>query len=47
MGDIYENIEEYNSDKKRKVLLVVNVINADMLGNKKINPIVTDLFTNH
>ena len=43
MGVIYKrkNIEEYNPNKKRKILIVFDDMNADVLSNKKINPIVT------
>ena len=44
MADIYKNIEEYNSNKKRKILIVFDDMIADMLSNKKLNPIVTELF---
>ena len=44
MDDIYKNIEEYNPDKKRKLLIVFDDMIADMLSNKKLNPIVTELF---
>ena len=44
MDDIYENIEEHNPNKKRKKLTVLNDVIADMLNNKKLNPIVTELF---
>ena len=44
MDDIYKNIEEYNPNKKRKVLIIFDDMIADMLSNKKINPIVTELF---
>ena len=44
MDDIYKNIEEYNSNKKRKILIVFDGMTADMLCNKKLNPVVTDLF---
>ena len=44
MHDTYENIEEYNPNKKRKRLIVFDDLIADMLSNKKFNPIVTDLF---
>ena len=43
MNDIYKNIEDYNPNKKRKILIVFDMI-ADMLSNKKNNPIVTELF---
>ena len=41
MNHIYENIEEYNPSKKRKILIVFDDIIADMLSNKKRNRIVT------
>ena len=44
MDDIYENIEEYIINKKRKILIVFDYLIADMLSNKKLNPIVTELF---
>ena len=44
MEDIYKNIEEYNPNKKRKILIVFNYMIADMPSNKKPNPIVTELF---
>ena len=31
MDDIYKNIEEYNPNKKRKILIVFDDIIADML----------------
>ena len=37
-------MEEYNTNKKRKILIVFDEVIADMLGNKKLNPIVTELF---
>ena len=39
--DIYENIEDYNPNKKRKILLVFDYMIADLLSNKKFNPVVT------
>ena len=45
MDDIYKNIEEYNPNKKRKLLIVFDDMIADMLSNKKLNPIATELFT--
>ena len=44
MDDIYENTEEYNPNKKRKTLIFFDDITADMLSNKKNNPVVTDFF---
>ena len=44
MDDIYKNIEEYNPNKKLKILIVFDDMIADMLRNKKRKPIVTELF---
>ena len=44
MDDIYKNHEDYNLNKKQKILITSDNMIADMLSNKKINPIVTGLF---
>ena len=44
MDDIYKNIEEFNLKKKRKILIVFDDMITDMLSNKKLNPIVRELF---
>ena len=44
MNDIYKKISEYNPNKKQKILIVFDDIIADILSNKKINPIVAELF---
>ena len=44
MDDVSKNIEEYNPNKKQKILIVFDDIIADMLSNKKLNPILTELF---
>ena len=44
MQDIYKNIEYYNPNKKRKILIVFDDMIADMINNKRLNPIVTELF---
>ena len=44
MVDIYKNIEEYNPNKKCKILIVFDDVIADMLRNKRLNPIVTEVF---
>ena len=41
---VYKNIEEYNPNKKRKILIVFDDMMADMLNNKNFNVIVTELF---
>ena len=44
MQDFYKNDKEYNLEKKGKVLIVFDDMTADMINNKKINPIVTKLY---
>ena len=44
MQDVYKNIEDYNPRKNLKVLIVFDDMIADMINNKKLNPIVTELF---
>ena len=44
MQDVYKDINEYNEDKEHKLLKVFDDIIADMINNKKLNSIVTDLF---
>ena len=44
MDDIFKNIEEYNPNKQRKILIAFDVMIADVLCNKELNPIVTELF---
>ena len=44
MQDVYKNIVEYNADKECKILIVFDDMIADMINNKKLNSIVTELF---
>ena len=44
MEDVYKNIENYNLGKKRKVLIVFDEMIADIINNKKLHPVVTELF---
>ena len=44
MDDIHKYTEEHNPNNQRKILFVFNDMIADMLSNKKFNPIVTELF---
>ena len=44
MQDVYNNIEKYILGKKRKVLIIFDDMIADMINNKKLNAIVTELF---
>ena len=44
MHDVYKNIDDYNLDKENKILIVFDDMIADMINNKKLNSIVTELF---
>ena len=44
MQNVYKNIDEYNTDKEHKILIVSDDMTADMINNKKLNSIVTQLF---
>ena len=44
MQDVYKNDKEYNLERKGKVLIVSDDMTADMINNKKINPVVTKLY---
>ena len=44
MDDVYKNISGYNPDKENKILIVFDDMIADMINNKKLNSIVTELF---
>ena len=44
MQKVYKNIEEHNANKERKILTFFDDMIADMINNKKINWIVTELF---
>ena len=44
MQDVYKNIEDYNPNKKCKILIVFDDMIADMSNNKKLNLVVTELF---
>ena len=41
---LYENLEDFNLPKKRKVLIVFDDRIADIDANKKFGPIVIELF---
>ena len=42
--DIYENINDYNPIRKRKILIVFDHIIADIMTNKKFQAIIKELF---
>ena len=44
MDDIYENIDDYNPNRKRKILIVFDDMIADIMTNKKFQAIIKELF---
>ena len=44
MQDVYQDIDEYNVDKKRKILIICDDMINDMINSKERNSIVTELF---
>ena len=43
MHDAYENINEFNIDKNCKILIVFDDMVANMINNKKLNSVATEL----
>ena len=43
MLDVYKNIKEYNPSRKWNVLIALDDTIADIISNKKLNPIVTEI----
>ena len=44
MNDVYENIDNYNSKRKRKILIVFDDMIPDIMTNKKFQSIIKELF---
>ena len=44
MDDVYENIDDYNPNRKRKILIVFDDMIADIMTNKKFQAIIKELF---
>ena len=44
MQDIFRNVEEFNPDRKLNVLIIFDDMIDDMISNKNLNQIVTELF---
>ena len=44
MHDVYKNIEEYDLGKQSKILIVFDDTVTDMINNKELNPVITELF---
>ena len=44
VNDVYEKIDNYNPNRKRKILIVFDDMIADIMTNKKFQSIIKDLF---
>ena len=44
MDDIYEDTDNYNQKRDKKVLIVFDDMTADIMGNKKFQAIIKELF---
>ena len=44
MRNVDKNIDDYNPDKENQILIVFDDMIADMIHNKQLNSIVTELF---
>ena len=44
MDDVYENIHDYNSSRKRKILIAFDDMITDIMTNKKFQAIIKELF---
>ena len=44
MDDVYENINDYNPSRKRKILIVFDGTIADIMSNKNVQAIIKELF---
>ena len=44
MCNVYKNINHHNPDKENKILIAFDDMIADMIQNKKLNSIVSELF---
>ena len=44
MDGVYENIDDYNPSRKRKILIVFDDMIADIMANKKFQVLIKELF---
>ena len=44
MDDVYKNIDDYNPNRKGKILIVFDDMIADIMANKKFQSIIKELF---
>ena len=44
MNDVYANIDNYNPNRKRKILIALDDMIADIMTNKKFQSVIKELF---
>ena len=44
MNDVYENIDDYNPNRQKKILIVFDGMIADTMSNNKFQDIIIELF---
>ena len=44
MNDVYANVDNYNLNRKRKILIVFDDMIADIMINEKFQSIIKELF---
>ena len=44
MDDVYKNIDDYNLNRRRKILIISDDMIADIMTNKKLQAIINELF---
>ena len=44
MEDVYNNIDDYNPNRKRKILIMFDNMIADIMTNKRFQIIIKELF---
>ena len=44
MNDVYENINDYNSNSKRKILIIFDDMITDIMTNKRFQAMIKELF---
>ena len=44
MDDVYDNINDYNSNRRRKILIVFDEMTADIMTNKRFQVVIKELF---
>ena len=47
MDDVYNNIDDYNPKRKRKILIALDNMIADIMTDKRFQAIIKELFLSH